>query len=43
MSYLPAPPGYRWIFRPWKTLKNRTRVHASQYGKKAFCFLVRID
>ena len=34
-------PGYRLIFRAWKTLKDGTRVYASQYGLKAFAFWVK--
>lgn len=37
-----APPGYRWIFRPWKTLPDGTRVYAASYGKRAFKFLVPV-
>lgn len=37
-----TPPGYRWIFRPWVTRPDGTRVYASSYGKKAFRFLVPI-
>jgi hypothetical protein len=38
-----CPPGYRWVFRPWITLKNGTRLYAGQYGKKAFKLLVPDD
>lgn len=34
------PPGKTLICRPWITLKNGTVLHASQCGKKAFCFYV---
>jgi len=38
----PAPLGYRWIFvksfRHWRSGKI---IYASDYGKEAFCFLVR--
>ncbi len=43
MTYPEPPPGYRWKFTSSITLKNGTRIFASWYGKKAFCFLVRID
>lgn len=40
MRNLPeAPPGKVWICRPYITVRGR-RIHASAYGKKAFCFLV---
>ena len=28
------------VCRPWVTTKSGKRIFASQYGKKAFCFLV---
>ncbi len=34
-------PGYRLIFRAWITLKNGTRLYASQHGLKAFAFWVK--
>lgn len=38
----PAPPGFRWIFvksfRHWRSGKI---IRASDYGREAFCFLVR--
>lgn len=38
----PAPPGFRWVFvaqfRHWR---SRKLIKASDYGKKAFRFLVR--
>jgi len=38
-----APPGYRWVFiksfRHWKSGKI---IVASDYGRTAFCFLVRV-
>jgi hypothetical protein len=34
-------PGYRLIFRAWITLKNGTRIYASQRGLKAFAFWVK--
>ena len=37
-----APPGYRWIFRPWITRPDGTRVYASSYGKRAFRLLVPV-
>lgn len=37
----PAPPGKRYIFRPWKTdPKTGERIHASRYGKRAWPILV---
>ncbi len=36
-----APPeGKTLICRPYITLKNGKRLHASAYGKQAFCFYV---
>ena len=37
----PIREGYVWICRPFITLKNGTRLYASQCGKKAFCFWVK--
>jgi hypothetical protein len=38
----PAPPGFRWIFvkefRHWRSGKI---IRACDYGRTAFCFLVR--
>ena len=34
---------YAFIFRPYITLKDGTRIYAWQHGKKAFCFAVPID
>lgn len=34
-----APPGYRWIYRPYITRGGR-RIYAASYGLKAFRFLV---
>jgi hypothetical protein len=36
----PAPPGYRWVSRLWRTLPDGTRDYAAYYGKTAFRFLV---
>lgn len=35
-----APEGMVWVCRPRVTLKNGKVLHASDYGLKAFCFLV---
>ncbi len=35
-----APPGKKWIFRPWRTLPDGRRIYAKQYGKRAFALLV---
>lgn len=43
MKVQAPPPGYRWVFRPWITLRDGTRLYASRYGKKAFKLLVLID
>jgi hypothetical protein len=37
-----TPPGYQWVFRAWKTLPDGSRLYARQFGKKAFCFLVKV-
>jgi hypothetical protein len=37
-----APPGYRWIFRPWVTLCDGTRIYARSYGKNVFRLLVPV-
>jgi YjbE family integral membrane protein len=39
----PAPPGYRWVTRLWRTLPDGTRDYAAYYGKTAFRFLVPIS
>lgn len=38
---LVVPAGYTLIFRPFITLKNGTKLWASQCGKKAFPLLVK--
>jgi hypothetical protein len=40
-TYPPPPPGWHYIFRPYKTLKDGTVVWAKDVGKKAFRFLVK--
>jgi hypothetical protein len=39
----PAPEGYHWIFRPYRTLPDGTRQWAREFGKRAFRFLVKDD
>jgi YjbE family integral membrane protein len=39
----PAPPGYRWVSRLWRTLPDGTRDYAAYYGKTAFRFLVPVS
>jgi len=40
-SLPPAPPGRRYIFRPWRRCpKTGRRIHASEYGLKAFPILI---
>ena len=36
----PAPPGYRWASRLWRTLPDGTRDYAAYHGKTSFRFLV---
>ena len=43
MEKLPHRDGYAWICRPFITLKNGKRIFASQYGKQAFCFWVKVN
>lgn len=38
---LPIPEGYVLIFRPYKTLKNGTRIYAKTFGFRAFPMLVK--
>ena len=39
----PAPEGYQWIFcTEYRHAKSGKIVKASEYGRKAWCFLVRI-
>jgi hypothetical protein len=36
-SLPPLPPGYRWVFRPWRTdPKTGKRIYASSYGLRAW-------
>lgn len=35
----PAPPGYHWVHRLWRTLPDGTRDFAASYGKTAFRIL----
>jgi hypothetical protein len=38
----PAPAGYRWIFvTEFVHWRSKQTIRACDYGKKAFCFLVR--
>ena len=30
------PPDKRYIYRPWITLADGTRIYAKAYGKRAF-------
>ena len=39
----PAPPGYRWVHRAWRTLPDGTRDYAAYYGKTAFKFLLPLS
>jgi len=39
----PAPPGYRWMHRAWRSLPDGTRDYAAYYGKTAFRFLAPIS
>ena len=32
----PAPPGYHWVHRPWRTLPDGTRDYAAYHGQSAF-------
>lgn len=38
-----APPGYRWVSSPWRTLPDGTRDYAAYYGKTAFRHLVPVS
>jgi YjbE family integral membrane protein len=38
-----APPGYRWVERPWRKLPDGTREYAASYGKSAFRFLIPVS
>lgn len=38
---LPPPPGYRYVFRPWRTCpKTGSRLYAKAFGLKAWPILV---
>lgn len=38
----PAPYGFKWIFIPeYRHYRSKRIIRAVDYGKKAFCFLVR--
>lgn len=36
-----APNGYHFIFVAFITLPNGKRLYAKNYGKRAFCILVK--
>ena len=38
-----APPGYRWIFRPYIRLKDGRILWAWMYGHKAWRILVKCE
>jgi YjbE family integral membrane protein len=38
-----APPGYRWVQRPWRKLPDGTREYAASYGKAAFKVLLPVS
>lgn len=38
-----APPGYRWIFTPTIRHKSGKILRASDYGRKAWAFLVPVE
>lgn len=40
MGHIHVPPGKRLVFRKWITLKDGTRLYASQIGKRAFPILI---
>ena len=35
------PEGYKYVYTAYVTLKNGTKLYASQFGKKAFRILVK--
>jgi hypothetical protein len=38
----PAPPGFHWVFVAWfRHWRSGKLIVAKDYGKEAFCFLVR--
>lgn len=41
MIPFPAPPGKRWVFRPWyRHWRSGKIIRACDYGRKAWAFLV---
>lgn len=42
-QHKPAPKGYRWICVPYRKVRGNSGkiLYASDYGYKAWCFLVR--
>lgn len=39
--HMPPPPGYRYIFRPWRTCpKTGERLYAKAFGLRAWPILV---
>lgn len=42
MSWQEAPPGYRWIFRPYRRLKDGRVLWARAYGYKVWRLLVKV-
>jgi hypothetical protein len=43
MRYGPAPDGYEYIYRPYITQPDGTKLYASQFGKRAFRLCVRVS
>lgn len=39
--HTPPPPGYRYVFRPWRTCpKTGTRLYAKAFGLRAWPILI---
>ena len=38
-----VPPGYKLVFRAWKTDRNGRRLNASHYGLRAWPLVVPIS
>ncbi len=41
MRHTPPPPGFRYVFRPWRTCpKTGTRLYARAFGLRAWPILI---
>lgn len=38
----PAPPGFKWIFTPYRKGRGGKILYARDYGYEVWCFLVPV-